>query len=122
MYRKCIIGLGSNFGKKENMAKAKAMLAERFPGVRFGQTIETEPEGMENDMTFFNSIAEISTDMEEPELKSALKHIEALVGRTADEKKKGIIRIDIDLIACGGNILKQKDLDREYMKYLVRTL
>lgn len=122
MYRKCIIGLGSNFGKKENMEKAKTMLAEKFPDIRFGKTIETEPEGMGNNLTFYNTIAEISTDKEEQELKSAFKQIETMMGRTAIDKQKGIIRIDIDLITCGENILKQNDLDREYMKYLVRTL
>ena len=44
-----------------------------------------------------------------------LKAIEKRLGRMLEDKKKGIVKIDIDLLTYDGEVLKVNDWKREYV-------
>ena len=50
------------------------------------------------------------------EVKAILKKIEKILGRTQEDKKRGIIAIDIDLLQWNHQVLKPDDLQREYIQ------
>ena len=48
-------------------------------------------------------------------VKYVLKAIEKRLGRMPEDKKKGIVKIDIDLLTYDGEVLKVNDWKREYV-------
>ena len=87
------ICIGSNVNRKENLALARKRLSELFPNIRFS--------------------AEADTDADEIILH--LKDIEREAGRTPEEKKQEIVRLDIDLLSCDSRVYKPEDLKRDYI-------
>lgn len=123
MKKACIISMGSNCDKAENMAAAKSALKALFgDDIRFSPVLETEPIGMDGGETFLNALALAHTDDDCADVTARLKSVERNMGRIAQEKSAGIIRIDIDLIAFGGRVLKKEDWGRAYVKDLLHSL
>ena len=44
-----------------------------------------------------------------------MKDIEREAGRTPEEKKQEIVRLDIDLLSCDNRVYKPEDLKRDYI-------
>lgn len=66
---------------------------------------------------YANAIAIGQTDCPPEITEQNLKQFEKHCGRTSRSKTKGIVEIDIDLIAHGNNIIRPKELQRPYFTY-----
>lgn len=109
------IGIGSNEQPQANIALAHRCLRERFPDIRFSTAEETAPIGMLRSAFFVNQVAFFISPLHPSEVKMYLKHIEQAAGRTQEEKQQGIIRLDLDVLCCDGDILKPVDWQRDYI-------
>ncbi len=71
---------------------------------------------------FCNSLVLAMTQLSLKEVTKILKHIETICGRTKEETAKGIIRMDIDLMAYDKIRLRPNDWERGYIKELYSAL
>ena len=89
----CLICIGSNDHRKENLLLARQNLYALFPSIYFATEMETEPLYLKNTARFSNQVALFVTAMEKEAVVNALKEI-----------------------------LKPKDLRREYIQKGVEEL
>lgn len=109
------ISISSNKQRKENLELARKRLSELFPGVRFSAEEETKPLLFRCPDLFSNQVARFISRRQAGEVTSQLKTIEQEAGRTSEEKKQEIVRLDIDLLACDSVVYKPEDLKRDYI-------
>ena len=100
---KCIICIGSNYNRKENLLLARRRLVDLFPTIRF--TSER----------FSNQVAMFFSEAEEERVRKELKAIEQSAGRRPEDKKEEKVSLDIDLLSFDDRVLKPEDLKREYV-------
>ena len=110
------MSVGSNFDREKNVALAQKRLLEHYPDVAFSPVMDTEGLGMKRPCRFFNLMARFSTCSSTHEITTVLKKIEQEAGRTSEEKAQEIIRLDLDLLVCDGEVLKPKDLERDFVR------
>lgn len=115
----CLICIGSNHNREIHVSFATEALKGLFPNIVFGRKEETEPWGISNSALFINQVASFTTELSAEEVKEALKQLETLSGRTPEEKEKGIVSLDIDLLMYDDVILKPDDIKKEYMTKLI---
>ena len=118
----CLICIGSNDHRKENLLLARQNLYALFPSIYFATEMETEPLDLKNTARFSNQVALFATAMEKEAVVNALKEIEMKAGRRSEDKTAEKIPLDIDLLVYGNEILKPKDLRREYIQKGVEEL
>lgn len=118
----CLICIGSNDHRKENLLLARQNLYALFPSIYFATEMETEPLYLKNTARFSNQVALFVTAMEKDAVVNALKEIEMKAGRRPEDKTAEKIPLDIDLLVYGNEILKPKDLRREYIQKGVEEL
>ena len=105
---KCIICIGSNYNRKENLLLARRRLVDLFPTIRFTSEQETRP-------LFSNQVAMFFSEAEEERVRKELKAIEQSAGRRPEDKKEEKVSLDIDLLSFDDRVLKPEDLKREYV-------
>ena len=103
------ICIGSNVNRKENLALARKRLSELFPNIRFSAEADTEPLFFRRQALFANQVARFTSDSDAGEVILHLKDIEREAGRTPEEKKQEIVRLDIDLLSCDSRVYKPED-------------
>ncbi|MCL1616273.1 2-amino-4-hydroxy-6-hydroxymethyldihydropteridine diphosphokinase [Bacteroides sp. ET71] len=113
VYTVCI---GSNEHPQANLAFARRRLSECFPGIRFSKEEETEPLFFRRRVLFSNQLARFSSELTRQEVCLCLKGIEREAGRKAEEKQREIVRLDIDLLACDGQVCRPDDWARDYVR------
>lgn len=113
VYTLCI---GSNEHRHANLAFARRRLAEVFPGIRFSREVDTEPLRLSRRALFANQVARFESALGRTEVVDCLKMLEREVGSTQEERQIEIIRLDIDLLACDGEIYKKEDWKRAYVR------
>ena len=118
----CLICIGSNDHRKENLLLARQNLYALFPSIYFATEMETAPLYLKNTARFSNQVALFVTAMEKEAVVNALKEIEMKAGRRPEDKTAEKIPLDIDLLVYGNEILKPKDLRREYIQKGVEEL
>ena len=94
------ICIGSNERRKDNLALARKRLSELFPDIRFSAETDTQPLFFRRQALFANQVARFMSDCDVHEIILYLKSIEREAGRTSEEKKQEIVRLDIDLLSC----------------------
>lgn len=94
---------------------ARRRLGELFLGIRFSREEETRPLFFRRPELFSNQVARFSSNCGAEEVIWQLKSIEREAGRTSEEKKQEIVRLDIDLLSCDATIFKPEDLKRDYI-------
>ena len=104
---KCIICIGSNYNRKENLLLARKRLADLFR--------ETQPLFFRSPALFSNQVALFFSEAEEEKVKKELKAIEKCAGRRPEDKKEEKVCLDIDLLSFDDRVLKPEDLKREYI-------
>ena len=112
---KCIICIGSNYNRKENLLLARKRLADLFPSMRFTTERETQPLFFRSPALFSNQVALFFSEAEEEKVKKELKAIEKCAGRRPEDKKEEKVCLDIDLLSFDDRVLKPEDLKREYI-------
>lgn len=112
----CLICIGSNYHREENLPLARRKLQALFPSICFATEVETEPLHLRNTALFSNQVALFTTCMEEKEVILALKQIEFEAGRRPEDKTAERVCLDIDLLAYDSEILKPQDMQRPYIR------
>lgn len=97
------------------MALARRRLNCFFPGIRFSEEVETEPICFRRRDKFSNQVARFTSERPVEEVRALLKSIEREAGRLPDDKAQEIVKLDIDLLLCDGQIFKPQDLERSYV-------
>lgn len=111
---KYLIILGSNTDSCTNLAVAEDGLHRCFGDYVSGEAMLTAPIGMPGSPAFTNKCIAVVCDRPVDEVKAICKSVEAATGRRPDDKRHGIVRIDIDLVAAGDTVLKPDDYRRDY--------
>ena len=110
------ICIGSNVNRKENLALATQEAVRTFSEYPiFLQKRYTEPLFFRRQALFANQVARFTSDSDAGEVILHLKNIEREAGRTPEEKKQEIVRLDIDLLSCDSRVYKPEDLKRDYI-------
>lgn len=116
-----ILALGSNHEQAANMLKATAMLGKLMTRMRQSRCILTEPIGVSANR-YLNAMVAGETMLTLADFKTALKRIEGLCGRNAEEQRQGIIRMDIDIMEFDGRRMHLDDWQREYIDTLYKEI
>lgn len=116
-----IIALGTNTWHAANMLKAMTLLEDVMSGMKYSKELWTEPIGMTSGM-FLNKLAKGYCRLEIEELHRRMKDIEHKCGRSEEEKRNGIVKIDIDILKYDDTICHAEDWKREYIKTLMKEL
>lgn len=116
-----ILGIGSNEQPKEQILWARKVLSARFPGIWFSSVRRTEPVGFQhNSHCFLNCLAVLHTEQNTAQLKAFLKQTEREAGRTPEDKTQEIVRLDLDILVAGREVLKAEELQRPYYRDLLQ--
>lgn len=113
--RSCLICIGSNYNRKENLLLARRRLTALFPSIRFTGEQETRPLFFRNPALFSNQVARFYTDADAERVVEELKTIEKEAGREKEDKKREKVCLDIDLLVFDNRVLKPEDLKRDYI-------
>ena len=112
----CLLCLGSNERYTERLEAARRALTSLFPDATFGKEMLTEAIGDKWLSPFCNQLAVCSTPLPAEEVRNHLKQIERDNGRLPDDKKKGIVKLDIDLLMVDETVLKPDDMKRDFVQ------
>lgn len=116
-----LLALGSNVAAELHIEQAKARLSAVFPQLQFSRSLITPAIGIVSP-PFINCLAEGYCSAPLEEVLVALKDIEAQMGSVSEERKKGIVKIDIDLLQFDGTKRKAADWGRDYIQLLLNEL
>ena len=116
-----LLALGSNVAAELHIEQAKARLSTVFPQLRFSRSLNTPAIGIVSP-PFINCLAEGYCSVPLAEVIVALKDIEAQMGSVSEERKKGIVKIDIDLLQFDNTKRKVDDWSRDYIQLLLNEL
>ena len=119
---KIILSIGSNTYAKRNIAEAKRKMEAVLPKIRFSEIRMSKPYGKKYKRSFLNLLAVFESDKTAGEICSRVKKIESEMGRKPEDKEKGRVIIDIDLVRYDDSILKPKDFERSYVQDLLEFL
>lgn len=118
----CLLCLGSNIDRHVHMDAARKALVLNFPNIRFGREMTTEAIGSKFLSPFSNQIAQLNTSLSAEEVRTILKQIEKENGRLPEDKGKGIVKLDIDLLMIDDTILKPEDLKKEFVQLGIQSM
>ena len=116
-----LLALGSNVAAELHIEQAKARLSAAFPQLRFSRSLITPAIGIVSP-PFMNCLAEGYCSVPLEKVIVALKDIEAQMGSMSEERKKGIVKIDIDLLQFDNTKRKADDWSRDYIQLLLNEL
>lgn len=117
-----LISMGSNENSEENMELCRNLLSEIFSTISYSDTSVTKPFGEHYQNDFLNQLALAQTLRNRESVENNLKSLERQIGRSTEDKAKGLIKIDIDLIMWNDEILKKEDWARNYVADLLPSI
>jgi 2-amino-4-hydroxy-6-hydroxymethyldihydropteridine diphosphokinase len=104
------LGLGSNLGdRRDNLSAAVTGLPPAATVLRASSIYQTEPWGYLEQPAFLNQVLEVETRLSPVDLLTALKRLEASLGRQATFRY-GPRLIDLDILLYDQLVLDQPDL------------
>ena len=112
----CLLCLGSNLDGATRLSAARSALRSHFPDIRFSEELVTEAIGSGFLSPFHNQVARLETPQDAESIRTLLKSIEQAQGRLPEDKAQGIVKLDIDLLMIDDQVLKPKDMEREFVK------
>lgn len=121
---KAIISIGSNLKDGEtilrNTCDILSLWVRRYEGTRY---LHNPAIGMGDDAPeFTNRLLVITTTLSVAELKNMLKHLEIIAGDTRAKRMHGIVTLDCDLDIYDGEVMKPRNVEREYFHILFAEL
>ncbi|MDY3852909.1 MAG: 2-amino-4-hydroxy-6-hydroxymethyldihydropteridine diphosphokinase [Prevotella sp.] len=116
-----LLALGSNTEAKKNIKQAQNMINSLWNNCIFSSAINTKPIDIQSP-DFINMIVCGWTTNSYEDIKKQIKQIENHLHSTKEERKKGVVRMDIDLLQYGTNLYKENDWKRAYIQQLVEEL
>lgn len=116
-----IIALGSNEQAEEHLDKAKKYIQALFPNILFSEALWTEPIGIRS-ARFLNCVGVAMTGMDYSTICQMLKSIEHSCGDRQEDRRRNIVRMDIDLLRYGHRREHKKDWQRPYIQQLIKEI
>ena len=116
----CIISLAANCNQEENLAEARRRLSQILFSPTYTEAIWTEPFKHPDSPLYLNQLVYAKTNLNAEELECELKTIEHAMGRTAEDRKQGIVRIDLDLMQHDDVRYHLRDWERPYIQKLLK--
>ncbi|MBR3951533.1 MAG: 2-amino-4-hydroxy-6-hydroxymethyldihydropteridine diphosphokinase [Bacteroidaceae bacterium] len=114
---KALISLGANTpDKKQRLTDTIDAIARIAKIVANTPIYETPAEGSTATKPYANALILIETEAEYDELRATFKQWEAQAGRTPESKAQGIIPLDVDIITWNDMVIKERDMEFNYMK------
>lgn len=118
---KVLIAIGSNTEARTNIAKALSLLSEIIKDLRTTRLYDNmSVEGPS--CMFTNALVSGTTSSDANQISKHLKDIELICGRQKEDKAKGIIRIDLDLLLFDSTRFHENDWEKDYIKLLYSEL
>lgn len=118
----CIVCIGSNHHRRENLPLARQKLRELFPTIRFATEQDTKPLFFANPALFSNQVAMFGTELSKEAIVRVFKAIEQQAGRLPSDKEHERVCLDIDLLRYDDTVLKPHDLKRDYVQIGLKEL
>lgn len=123
MNHRVIISIASNRNQRKNLATAREHLREVLTAVSFTSELWTEPYGTHHSNTLYlNQLAHGVFEGTMSELVTRLKQLETAMGRTEQERRMGIVEIDLDLMRYDHQRMHLSDWDRPFFQKLILEL
>ena len=120
---KALISLGANtIDKKQRLADTIVAIAQIAFIEAQTPIYETAAEGSVATLPYANALILIETGAEYEELRVTFKQWERNAGRTAESKAQGLIPLDIDIVTWNDHVIKERDMEFEYMKLGMKLL
>lgn len=116
-----IIAMGSNSEAKHHIDLAKEYLTTLFKTVTFSRTKWTDPLECGADK-FLNCLATTRSSHSLKLITQALRSIERKCGDTIRGRKTGTVKLDLDILCYGEEILHEQDWERSYIKELMKEI
>ena len=116
-----LLALGSNTLGEHNIELAKAYLTAAFPKIQFSSSLINPAIGIVSP-PFINCLAQTYCCEQMADVLATLKNIETTMGSMPEERRKGIVKIDIDLLQFDETRHKRDDWERDYMQLLIKEL
>lgn len=111
-----LISLGSNCGDRlRALEDGKRWLSSVIDEAVFSPPYET-PAEWGGERTYMNMVAMGKTLTDPVELDLLAKNFEKRKGRDREARLKGDVPIDIDVVAYGDKIIRQRDFDSRYFR------
>ena len=115
------LALGSNFSAEANIEQAKARLMAAFGKLRVSHSLVTPAIGIVSP-PFVNCVIMAQSNQDMQNVLHTLKCIEADMGSLPEDRRKGIVKIDIDLLQFDDIRRKEEDWNRDYIQLLINEL
>jgi 2-amino-4-hydroxy-6-hydroxymethyldihydropteridine diphosphokinase len=120
---KCLLGLGSNLGKRDRTLRDALALLDEMPSIHVSSVsslMETKPVGGPSDQPdFLNAAAIVDSPLPPRELLETAQRVEQALGRVRQERW-GPRTLDIDLLLYGGLVLQAAELEIPHPRFAVR--
>jgi 2-amino-4-hydroxy-6-hydroxymethyldihydropteridine diphosphokinase len=117
-----IISIASNHSQHEKLAAARYELCQILDNPKFTTELWTEPMGRHKESLYLNQLVAASYEGTETGLNARLKQLEIKLGRTEQERRFGIVDIDLDLLLFDNDRLHLRDWERPYIQQLIKEL
>lgn len=118
----CTIGVGSNIAsRKEIIIEAIKALSLEFIDFKVSEIYESEAFNGK-DAPYLNAVFYGHTSKSCEQVEMMLKQLEIKFGRTPENKPKGEVALDLDLVIWDGRICREVDFERHYFNIGYREL
>lgn len=119
-----LLSLASNCEQTKNLPLALQRLGQILHIQKVTEAIWTEPYQSEkgkvnSEKLYLNQLVYAETTLDADQLEKVFKQIEKCMGRTTNDRRNGIVRIDIDLLQHDTERYHLKDWERDYIKRLL---
>ena len=118
---RCIISLATNCNQEENLREARQRLGQILSDTSYTKELWTQPFRSKCTYLYLNQLAYAETSLSVNQLEETLKRIEMEMGRTAEDRQHGIVRIDLDLLLFDHERYHLHDWERPYIQELLRS-
>ena len=114
-----MIALASNQEQEQHLHIARQQLEHILAVSKYTEAIWTDPIRSTRPCRYLNQLLYAETEMTCEDLEQALKHIERKMGRMPEDREKGIVKIDLDLMRYDNQRYHLPDWERCYIKNLL---
>ena len=114
---RAVIGLGSNV--KNALALLDACcreIASVAVSVRFSPCYETPAVGAVPSPDYCNCVGIVETEWDYDQLYRCFKDMEKAAGRTPEQKLRGEVPLDIDIVVWNDEVKRPRDMEQDYMQ------
>lgn len=118
-----IIGVGSNLPDSRRIVEMCCEVIRSIAASsRFSSCYETVPVSTIRQANYHNCVGIIDTDKSYEELRTIFKAMEVQAGRTKDDKLRGVVALDVDIVKWNDEVISARDMMQDYMQIGLKQL